>query len=644
MVLIKTNPVTMSDGTAITQYSNTVRGTETFSFKQEQEYLEIYNRGTQDIRYEASGQTGTLKKSERVKLTGLFSSFTLTAEQGSQHFEIRADEAGTKGMSNDAVATLDSKVTSLTSQMAQKVTEGESGAITWAMASQDFREQITGGNTAVVGVNAVLEENITNGAVTPEKISFLVEDKRITNLFNKETYVAGKRINTSGAYSDTSVYHASDYIPITPETLYSTSESVTIFAYYDQNKTYISQTTATEKKVTSPSNAYFAIVVFPQASLNSLMIVEWNKTPVEYLPHGVDNTRYLLSDSENIDIDFGKGYPKLKARKNLFNRQTTIQGYAISSSTGALSANASYYVSDYIEIKPNTNYITSVGSTCALYDKNKVFISSGAYNNGVTTPSNAKFMRVSVQVENIDKYQLEEGTTSTAVVKYEKTISPNELPSSLNSMWNGKLLSTVGDSLTNTQKWQKTVLEMCGFNNYKVYGGNGLRVAKTSTDAELGNIAICESVLSVDVNSHYVTVFGGTNDFGANVPIGEFEAELAKETADKYTFYGALRSIIEFLGTTLPSARVVFITPTPRGSRNTPNSLGLKLEDYANAVIKICNYYSIPVLDLYRTSGINDITYSYYMEPTEGTNYLHYNSTGGTRIGERIASFINKVG
>ena len=57
--------------------------------------------------------------------------------------------------------------------MEHTVRKGEGGSVTWAMASQDFRENITCGNTAVVGKDAVLEENIVDGQVTENKTSFL---------------------------------------------------------------------------------------------------------------------------------------------------------------------------------------------------------------------------------------------------------------------------------------------------------------------------------------------------------------------------------------------------------------------------------------------------------------------------------------
>ena len=61
------------------------------------------------------------------------------------------------------------EVSNLSSQLDKTVRKGEGGSVTWAMASQDFRENVTGGNTAVVGKDSVLKENIVDGEVIKSK-------------------------------------------------------------------------------------------------------------------------------------------------------------------------------------------------------------------------------------------------------------------------------------------------------------------------------------------------------------------------------------------------------------------------------------------------------------------------------------------
>jgi lysophospholipase L1-like esterase len=111
----------MQNGDVVLSYSNTVGPqSETFTFTTPQETVILFNKGSKGITYNLGGQSGTLFPSQSVKVTGSIESLSLSSEGGTQHFEIWAEEAGTKGGSDQAVAGLDAKVTALQSSVAQK--------------------------------------------------------------------------------------------------------------------------------------------------------------------------------------------------------------------------------------------------------------------------------------------------------------------------------------------------------------------------------------------------------------------------------------------------------------------------------------------------------------------------------------------
>lgn len=72
-------------------------------------------------------------------------------------------------------------------QLDKTVRKGEGGSVTWAMASQDFRENVTGGNTAVVGKDSILSENIVNEQIRYEHTNFLTYYENILNPTPKST-------------------------------------------------------------------------------------------------------------------------------------------------------------------------------------------------------------------------------------------------------------------------------------------------------------------------------------------------------------------------------------------------------------------------------------------------------------------------
>lgn len=93
------------------------------------------------------------------------------------------------------------------------------------------------------------------------------------------------------------------------------------------------------------------------------------------------------------------------------------------------------FTSNYIKIEPNTNYTKSFNDyvRTAFYDSNKNFISITT-NQSFITPSNAMYLKIAGNTENLDLYQLEEGTTA---IEYEEHKSSENYPPVLRSLPNG---------------------------------------------------------------------------------------------------------------------------------------------------------------------------------------------------------------
>ena len=87
------------------------------------------------------------------------------------------------------------KLTEVTAQLVQTNNLKADKNTVWSMAhmGQDIKTAMTGGSVAVVGENAVLEDNIVDGQVTPEKLAYIQRGK---NKFNGN-YVKGIRLGGS---------------------------------------------------------------------------------------------------------------------------------------------------------------------------------------------------------------------------------------------------------------------------------------------------------------------------------------------------------------------------------------------------------------------------------------------------------------
>lgn len=206
----------------------------------------------------------------------------------------------------------------------------------------------------------------------------------------------------------------------------------------------------------------------------------------------------------------------------------------------------------------------------------------------------------------------------------------------------GGRFSALGDSTTvgnpsedgDNYSWTSSLAKLCLFKEVKNVGENGSKITRNSTDIGRSFVERC-SVIS---NQHCISVFGGVNDFNYNSPMGNFGSD------DETTFYGALKKVLLTLTENNPRAKTFFITPMKTNNVHdtfAKNDLGFTLTNYVEAIKKVADYYSIPVLDLYASS-----TVSPYI-PTLKSEYMkdgtHLNNAGQDRIATQIASFINQL-
>ncbi|MBQ7064036.1 MAG: SGNH/GDSL hydrolase family protein [Firmicutes bacterium] len=174
------------------------------------------------------------------------------------------------------------------------------------------------------------------------------------------------------------------------------------------------------------------------------------------------------------------------------------------------------------------------------------------------------------------------------------------------------------------------------------YGISGTRIARQQPggppEKAKYDVHFVTRVPDMDPDADLVVVFGGTNDYGhGNAPIGR------PEDRDDTTFYGALHCLYLALLSRYPNASIVVMTPLHRLNEHSAwNEWGVRnvgcLEDYVNAIQETAAYYGIPVLDLYRLSGMqpeNPLQRELYMP-----DGLHPNKAGQERIYHLLRSFL----
>jgi lysophospholipase L1-like esterase len=138
----------------------------------------------------------------------------------------------------------------------------------------------------------------------------------------------------------------------------------------------------------------------------------------------VENKKYALDKSiSNIETN------KLNAENsiNLFNPETVISGEFVGSN-GTIYQEPSWSLSDYIEIEPGQSYYrTGANALAAWYDQDKQYIENTTNNNIITSPSVAKYIRVSCPISGLNSYMICKGNAAVPYQKYGSFLSPSSL-------------------------------------------------------------------------------------------------------------------------------------------------------------------------------------------------------------------------
>ena len=216
--------------------------------------------------------------------------------------------------------------------------------------------------------------------------------------------------------------------------------------------------------------------------------------------------------------------------------------------------------------------------------------------------------------------------------------------------WYNKKIGCLGDSITfgaGGTSWVTRLKELTGCKYALNYGVSGTTIETNGTGQ-----SFVERYANMADDLDLICVWGGVNDHHWTGTVGRPFGNINSPITETNSFYGALKNLCEGLLTKYPDKTIMFITPMKnRGyvagektcyAWNEPNEIGKTLTDYRNAIIEVCDYYSIPVLDLYTCSGISPMVNSQVNELMP--DHLHPNTKGNLEVlAPKIASFMNNL-
>ena len=291
-----------------------------------------------------------------------------------------------------------------------------------------------------IGSYSIKNDKYSFNSIFHHNLEFSPTEGKIgKNLFDMAFIETSKRIDgTNGSiYDNPATYFLSGFIKVTPTTKY-TIQKKECLAYYDENFNWIGGSAGSENyrsthTFTTPSNCFY-IRVSTDISLLDLVQIEIGGVATRYEKFG----NYL--DTEFVrdkSLDENKiNYPLVKGERspNIFNKSLIEISKRIQWNSGAIYDNpASYFLSDFIEIEANTNYTIKYKEIITFFDENKVYLSGIDPNINYrksytfTTPVNAKYIRISTDVQYLNLIQLEKGTIEHEYYEYGYVLNGSRL-------------------------------------------------------------------------------------------------------------------------------------------------------------------------------------------------------------------------
>jgi lysophospholipase L1-like esterase/outer membrane murein-binding lipoprotein Lpp len=154
------------------------------------------------------------------------------------------------------------------------------------------------------------------------------------------------------------------------------------------------------------------------------------------------------------------------------------------------------------------------------------------------------------------------------------------------------------------------------------------------SDKGAGYHCIANNISNLPATADYVIFEGGANDYFNRMPIGTISDGYAA-TLDKTTFCGAFESVCKQILQKYPGKKIGYII-VYKLLNSTADRTGQK--EYFDKAREICEKWSIPYLDLWKTSGLD-----HNVNPQFFADNVHVNDLGYDVTFEKVEAWLRTL-
>lgn len=493
-----------------------------------------------------------------------------------------------------------------------------------------------------------------------------------------EDYVLGKVVSiNSSSVNSLAGYAHTDYIAVQEGDVITVPYGAidSLAAYYNEEKTW-----------TGGFKGFASVVPFSFTIPENVHFIRINIrlsfTPIEeywvlksWRRHAEPGSAVSL---KNGFVPKGQIEGYMPEPVNLFDIANMSTTTLVRRTNGSFGANTSYpHVGNtgFIPVKPNTTYRTSwsdVTDWVAEYTDNGVFVSgyTGRASDMFTTSPTTHYVVANMLIDDADVYELIQVDPPFESLLWLEPRLKALSQGMLSGRFAGKNLLVTGDSITDSNNshttvwWHGFLKEWLGFATVQNDGKSGTGLIKTGTGGVAGINYRLANWGGLYSEPDVILIMGNMNDgtsstsgawswiYGTDdAHKGDFATEVTEENmADSLWF--ALRYLFEELLRQYPNVPIGFIVSQPRGQIAVKSGTARPgystkcwgmdgwFAEWCDVIETITAHYSVPVLNLYKESGLRPWVDANNEEFFSQEDRVHPNLKGHRLMAERIVPFV----